>query len=302
MNKKVVIWGYPPHTHTHSYIHLGFAKAFSYLDYDVVWYDDSEEYSKEDLSNAIIISENNCSRHLPIDKSSKYFIHNMKDGFYSQSKFDYDNVYNVLVYHEKYNWNDGVKNIDDYSWYHPETKTAVIMWGTDLLPDEIDSQEQILYDDTKDTVNYVGSLSGDYIEKITSVVTSNGKQFVNYGGYSGVRSRENNGFMGDDENIILTKKSYLNFDLRPSQHLDNGYIPCRIFKTLSYGCWTGTNSIKINKFFDGRITTNEDLNNLYSETEETSKNATKEVLKDNQEFIKENHTYLNRINSLLSIL
>jgi hypothetical protein len=302
MTKKIVIWGYPPHTHTHSYIHLGFAKAFSYLDYDVVWYDDSEEYSQEDLSDAIIISENNCRRHLPIVDSSKYFIHNIEDGFHSQNKIEHDNVYNLLVYHEQYNWNDDVKNIDEYSWYHPDTKTAVIMWGTDLLPDEIDSQDQVLFDNTKDTVNYIGSLSGEYIQKITSVVDSNGKQFVNYGGYSGIRSRKNNGFMDDNQNIDLTKKSYLNFDLRPPQHLDNGYIPCRIFKALSYGCWIGTNSIKMNKFFDGRITTNEDLNNLYTETEEASKNATKEVLKDNQEFIKENHTYLNRVQSLLSIL
>jgi len=300
--KKIVIWGCSPHTHTHSYIHYGFAKAFSFLDYDVIWYEDSKEYENEDLSESIVISAYGYCNHMPIDKTSKYFIHNIEDGFHSQNKIEHDNVYNLLVYHEKYNWNDDVKNIDEYSWYHPETKTAVIMWGTDLLPGEIDSQEQVLFDDTKNTVNYIGSLSEEYIQKITSVVDFNGKQFVNYGGYSGICGSKNNGFMDDNENITLTEKSYLNFDLRPLQHLDNGYIPCRIFKTLSYGCWIGTNSIKINKFFGGRITANEDLNNLYIETEEASKNATKEVLKDNQEFIKENHTYINRVQSLLSIL
>lgn len=302
MSKKVVIWGYPPHTHTHSYINLGFAKGFSYLDYDVVWYDDSEEYSGEDLSDSIIITESNSCKHLPIIESSKYFIHNNIDGFYSSGKFEGDNIYNLLVYHEQYNWNDDVKNIDDYSWYHLETKTAVIMWGTDLLPDEIDEQDQVLFDPLRNGINYVGSLSRDYINEMNSVCNSHGKNFINYGGYSGVRNKKNNGFMDNDQNIDLMKSSYLNFDLRPKQHIDNGYIPCRIFKAMSYGCWVGTNSVKMNKFFDGRITAVENLNDLYIETEKATQKATLEILKDNQEFIKQNHTYVNRAQSLLSIL
>ena len=40
---------------------------------------------------------------------------------------------------------------------------------------------------------------------------------------------------------------------------------------MSYGCWTGTNSEKILKFFEGRITACEDLYELYTKTEEDSK-------------------------------
>ena len=98
------------------------------------------------------------------------------------------------------------------------------------------------------------------------------------------------------------KSSYLNFDLRPQVHLNNGYVPCRIFKSLSYGSWIGTNSEKILNFFDGRITANSDLNELYLKTEEDSKNASIETLIDNRNYIKQHHTYINRVNSLLSVL
>lgn len=302
MNKKVIIWGYPPHTHTHSYINFGFANAFSYLDYDVVWYEDSPDYSSEDLDDAIVITEVNSCKHLPIVNTSKYFIHNNVDGFHSSGKIEGENIYNLLVYHEEYNWNDNVKNIDEFSWYDADSKTAVIMWATDLLPDEIDNHEVVLYDSSKKSVNYVGTISNEYVKNMSSICQSNNKVFNNYGGYSGIRNSDNNGFMTEDENINFMRDSYLNLDLRPEQHKNNGYISCRIFKSLSYGCWVGTNSIKMNKFFDGRITAVEDLNDLYLQTESSLKNATTEILKDNQEYIKKNHTYLNRVQSLLSVL
>ena len=139
MTNKVVIWGLPPNTHTHSYIHLGFAKAFSYLDYDVTWYDDSEEYVGEDLKDSIIITANICCNYLKMEDSSKYFVHNLADGFSRETVMD--NIYNLLVYHENYDWHDGVEKVDDFSWYDSKSKTSVIMWGTDLLPEEIDEQE-----------------------------------------------------------------------------------------------------------------------------------------------------------------
>lgn len=301
--KKIVIWGCPPNTHTHSYIHYGFAKAFSHMDYDVVWCEDSPDYSDEDVSDSIVISIYGHCKYLPIDKTSKYFIHNIVDGFYKQDKIIGDNIYNLLVYHENYNWNNEISKIDHYSWYDDKTKTVVILWGTDLIPEEIDEQDEVLFDSNKNSVNYIGSLNPNDSYLLVNTVNSNNKKFINYGGYTGIKSKSTEfGFLDEEESIKLTKDSYLNFDIRPQCHIDNGYIPCRIFKNLSYGCWTGTNSEKISKFFDGRITSNHDLSELYYQTEYDSKNASSELICDNMNFIKNNHTYINRINSLLSIL
>lgn len=295
MSNKVVIWGYPPDTHTHSYIHLGFAKAFAHLDYDVVWYDDSEEYANEDLKDAIVISESNCCKYLPIEKSSQYFIHNITNGFY---EVEGDNIHNLLVYHEKYNWDVDWQFIDDWSWYDSNTKTVVVMWATDLTPDEIDDQDISVFNQERSDINYVGSLDRFNLNKISSVVSSYDKKFLPFGGYG----HSVGGFVDNEKSIQLVKNSYLNFDIRPQCHIDNGYIPCRIFKNMSYGCWTGTNSPKILEFFEGRITACNDFNELYLKTEEDSRKATKDILLDNQDYIKKNHTYINRAKSLLAVL
>ena len=293
MTKKVVIWGYPPDTHTHSYIHLGFAKAFSYLDYEVTWCDDDPDYADE-VKDAIVISENNCSKHLPIVDSSKYFIHNIKDGFHSHDMGD--NVHNLLVYHEGYDWDDEVEQIDEWSWYHKKTGSAVILWATDLLPDEIQKNTPVMFDDTKSVINYMGSLSPSLRDKMKRIVSGYNKRLSVAGGYSG------GGFVDDDKAIQLIRNSYLNFDLRPDVHVQNGYIPCRIFKCMSYGCWVGTNSEKILKFFDGRISASNDLKEMYLKTREDHENASEEQLLDNRDFVGKYHTYVNRARTLIDLL
>ena len=39
---KIVIWGYPLNSRTHSYIHSSFYKAFKHLGHDVYWFHDDE--------------------------------------------------------------------------------------------------------------------------------------------------------------------------------------------------------------------------------------------------------------------
>jgi hypothetical protein len=43
---KIIIWGYPLYSHTHSYIHDAFYKAFKYLNYETYWFDDNN-YPKD---------------------------------------------------------------------------------------------------------------------------------------------------------------------------------------------------------------------------------------------------------------
>ena len=40
---KVVIWGVKLHSHTHSYIHWAFERAFRHLGYTVYWLDNSDD-------------------------------------------------------------------------------------------------------------------------------------------------------------------------------------------------------------------------------------------------------------------
>jgi hypothetical protein len=299
MKNKVIIWGYTHHKHTHSYIHYGFYKAFQSLGYDVLWVDDSEENSNIDLNDAIVLGVSSETTHMPIKKSAKYLIHNYKEDF---EESEHDNIHNFLVYHENYKW-DGVKKIDDHFWYCEKTKTPVIMWATDLLPHEIDNIEPCLYDEDKNEVFFVGTIQGKNLVDFAHICADNQKNFTNLGGYTGFEDVESGlSFYDYDKSITAVRESYISFDIREKIHLDNGYVPCRIFKNISYGKWTGSNSLKLSKFFEGRITIESDLKKLYTNIVRDYKNCSEDILRDNMNYIKKEHTYINRVNSLMSIL
>ena len=74
---KVIIWGFPLHTHTHSYIHGGWYKGFKSLGYDTYWFHDGNHPSIEtfDYNNALFITEGYADGKIPIISSSIYFVH-----------------------------------------------------------------------------------------------------------------------------------------------------------------------------------------------------------------------------------
>ena len=62
---KLVIWGMKLHTHTHSYIHYGYWRAAECLGYEVHWYDDKDDVSSVDFSDAVFITEHRvCNNKL----------------------------------------------------------------------------------------------------------------------------------------------------------------------------------------------------------------------------------------------
>jgi hypothetical protein len=321
MKKKFVIWGYPLHTHTHSYIHHGYYNALKALGYDVVWLEDNEENSQGNFENCIFITEHQVTKFMPIVKSSIYLIHNLYAGL--SPNFDghdalgsnfkiFDNLssnfYSFLVYHKNYEWNDEVEKISDTLWWHEKHKTFVTMWATDLLPHQIDLLEPVLYDPTKENINFVGTVHGTDIQKFVEVCENNGKKFQHFGGYGKLKNTiydENNytsNFYNQNSAIDTIRNSYFSFDIREKGHRDNGYNSCRLFKNLSYGMPTGTNSVKSKILFGDHIVVNENLNDLYFEIEEFYKKSSYDSIRNSMNFIRDNHTYINRIKDIIYIL
>jgi len=81
-----------------------------------------------------------------------------------------------------------------------------------------------------------------------------------------------------------------------------GYIPCRIFKNISYGAIGITNSKAVYDLFGGKIVYNEDTYQLCYDALDTIKNMDINELYELMDFVKEKHTYINRINYLLWFL
>jgi hypothetical protein len=100
------------------------------------------------------------------------------------------------------------------------------------------------------------------------------------------------------ESIKLIQDSYFAPSIVGQWQKEKGYIPCRIFKTISYGKLGLTNSKEAYEVVNKLC--------IYSPKEEDlvdialSWNNT-EMIKKAMEFVRDNHTYINRVESLQQV-
>lgn len=299
--KKVVIWGYPKDTHTHSYIHESFFKAFRYLGYDTYWFNNTMDVSSFDFSDTLFLTsgDDECLR-VPIKRDCLYILHNCPYNVFS-TVIDRSVCIQVLT-NPVFNQKDLVK-INEYTFvgkgiiYQP--------WATDLLPHEIDVNWVNIK--RKKVVNYVGSvLDGGYNDIRSQLIgfsegcREDGIEVHAYGGYTpntdiGYLKRHSN-FVSNERHLQLVQESIYAPQLCSSQQLEMGYVPCRIFKNISYGHCGLTNSTSVDRVFENRLICDMDTNSLYYRAKkEISAEKTKELMR----VVISEHTYLNRINRIL---
>lgn len=318
--KKVIIWGHPLYSHTHSYIHEAYYKAFKHLNYDVYWFDDNNYPKDFNYDDCLYITEGFADKNIPINKTSCYFVMycpsplkyqeakkfidvrttgiNVKDHIYDYS-VDYDNFKNVgpgCYYQEKSNTKIRLKNnyhdyvIDDYDKFY-------ISWATNLLPHEIDFNS--MYKERVNEIHYCGTISPSGVCENYSVFgpfvqecLKNNIKFIHKDPWTNPSSSE--------EVIKRIQQSILGIDLRGPEHVKTKIITCRVFKNISYGHLGLTNSESIYNIMDGNCIFNSDVRQLFYDGMQNKNNY--DMIKKGMEYVKENHTYINRINSLLSIL
>jgi tRNA U54 and U55 pseudouridine synthase Pus10 len=174
------------------------------------------------------------------------------------------------------------------------------MWATDLLPDEIDQVEPELFDESRDSIYFIGTPNGQNILEFKNICERHGKYFRNPGGWSGIYS---NSAPDINQNIQMVRDSYISVDIRDAPHLVQGrYYPCRLFKNISYGRWTGSNHPEIADVFGEHFTTDSNLENLYQKLVEDSRNCTEEKMRSAMSFIRDGHTYVSRLKDMFAIL
>lgn len=300
MFERVIIWGHKLHTHTHSYIHYGFYKAFKHLNYDVYWLDEddihSKCYSNFNFDNCLFITEGQVDNFIPINNSNIYILHNCNIEKYK----DIDKKFNLQVITksdlERYKFD----KIDIASYYHSDL--LMMCWATDLLPGEIN--KNILKVKTnniksKNILNFVGMPIYPW-DEVLKWCNNNGITYNSFGGF-------NHTNVSSDVNMKLIQESILAPAIQEPWQVKNGYIPCRVFKNISYGKMGLTNNKFVNEFlFNEKLLYNEDIHKLMRMGIEFNNNisleANKKLLLELMENVRDNHTYINRVNSIIKFL
>lgn len=317
---KVIIWGHPLHSHTHSYIHEAYYRAFEYLGYDVYWFNNDSYPEDFDYSNSLFIGEGFSDQNIPINSSSCYFIMycpspkkykkvgkyidvrmaaiNFKDHIQEYS-LDKTKVYKVgpACYFERASDNKILINNDYVEYEIQDFDKFYVSWATNLLPHEINEDD--IYLDRENKIYYLGTISSQGICENYS----NFLPFINSCKKNNIEFIHNNFWsnpLTNQQVIDYTKKSLLGIDIRGPQHLKQKLITCRVFKNISYGHLGLTNSEEIYKELDGNCILNNNTEELFYDGMANKENY--KLIKSGMKYVRENHTYINRVKSILTIL
>lgn len=293
---KIIIWGHKYNNHTHGHIHSSYFKAFSKLGHETYWFDDRDDVTGFNFDNCIFFTEDQVQKKIPLNKSSKYILHHTRIEKYIDNNLYFINLANYLKLCDEgvsaYHKENTVEKISDCCFWDDKTKTIYQPWATDLTPDQIDINDIPKFDSEFSDVYYVGT-PHDNSKKISNFSNSVSIKNINFKLINNV---------SDEENKNLIRKSLVSVDLRSDWHIECGYLPCRIFKNISYGRITGTNSQNVKNIFGDSVVYSEKEENLFDLLIEKEKNKTSSEVKSYMNFIKNNHTYFNRIKNLLSLL
>lgn len=317
---KVIIWGHPLYSHTHSYIHEAYYRAFKSMGYDVYWFHDEDYPEDFDYTNCLFIGEGFADKKIPINDTSCYLIMycpspikyqeagryidirmsavNFKDHIqeYSLDKNTATKIGPACYFVPKTLEKVKVKN--DYVDYEMNDCDKVyIAWATNLLPDEF--EEDDIYLERENAIYFFGTISAhgvceNYSNWQPFLKACNGNQieFIHNDPWQNPVSM--------CDLIVNTQKSLLGIDIRGPEHLKQGLLTCRVFKNISYGHLGLTNSKAVYKELEGNCIYNENTEELFYDGVKNRKNY--KLISDGMKFVQENHTYINRVNSLLSIL
>lgn len=331
---KIIIWGFPLHSHTHSYIHGGWYKAFKHLGYETHWFHDGYHPTVEsdfDYGNALFITEGYADSKIPIINSSIYFVHVCihpekylgKVARLIEIRYLVDNIrdYNYeytldkskctkisdATYYEKLHDNSGLRN----SHNNPspmEYECIYTCWATDLLPHEIQIDDANIPHRRDNCIYWCGSYDKHNNPEL--------HKFLDAAATTGVGVVFNNPWnnpLSYEKVQELTLKSYMSPDIRCSGdqnkitigetgtcHKQIGYIPCRVLKAISYGLLGITNSRHVWELLERKVIYNDDEKQLFFDALKEIENV--ELIKEQMKIVKENHTYISRINDLLKVL
>jgi len=329
MFSKIIIWGYPLHTHTHSYIHYGWYKGFKHLGYNTFWFNDNNFPLEFDYENCLFISEGFADNNIPIVKTSTYFIHIAinpekyinKVKRFIEIRYLVDNIidfnYNYVLdkttcvkisdctyYKKLYDNGDLAKSHANPQLM--EYECIYTCWATDLLPNEIIESNINVAKENK--IYWFGSSNqhNTYeIKKFYDECIKNSIEFI-----------DNNPWTNPipfNKVQHLTMISYMSPDFRSSGditkialgetgtcHKQIGYIACRVFKAISYGCLGITNSKHTYELLEKTPIYNDDESQLFYDAQSQLNNI--ELIVKQMNIVREKHTYINRINDLLKVL
>lgn len=308
---KCILWGYPLHSDTYSYVHEGFKKALERAGHEVHWFHDKEypSHADFDYEDCVFFTEGYADKNIPVLASCVYYVHvcvnpekyldkckKLIDVRYHQDSMDKDNY----EFHHDLNDFEELDTgvcVDRISSKEKGYEISYLAWATDLLPEEFD--EDWIDIEKQNVWYFVGSISQEGRFKNAHLIQEFGALCAKIG----VKTAWSNPWTNPLDGAVMREvmqKSFLNPDLRNDTHKRWGTKTCRVFKSMSYGHLGLTNSPKLAEFAGPEVICKQNISELFEEGLRLKDD--KDLIRRQMLYTKEHHTYVNRINGLLRLL
>jgi len=180
-------------------------------------------------------------------------------------------------------------------------------WATDLLPHEIEQNMTDIqgggggdrggFTKTPQTVCFIGYMNACPTFGNQNQIMS----FVNVAvkaGYHWICHKNSFGRpLSNDQQYRLIREATLAPAIVGHWQQREGYIPCRIFKNISYGSLGITNSAYVQDLSHGRCIFDSDSAALFALSQKNQGNV--DLLLSQMEWVRQEHTYIHRIQDVL---
>ena len=287
--RQVVIWGHKLYGNTYAYVQDGFFKGFQHLGYKTLWFDNNDDVSSVDFSKTLFVTEGRVDDKIPILSDCFYILHNP-----DMSKYSNVPKNNIVIMQT---YTSDTVNVHKANLLHKNSasycKDNVIYMAfpTNLLPHQIDTNiGKIKHNNilTKNEVIFAGSYDS-YWNEIVSFCNHKGIPFRHF--YN----------IPVEQNVTLVQESLIAPTVLSSWQYEHDYVPCRIFKNISYGKMGVTHSQFIYELFDKKIIYDPNKTMMMEKALDFERLPTDEKNKkviDLMKYVRDNHTYLNRIDDI----
>jgi hypothetical protein len=301
-------------------------RAAQYIGYPVYWLDnrDLPHLPVEFFDHALVISEqwlvfaNGLSDQLPLRPTSAYLIHYLGnkgpvEGNPGASMY-LGKVGKLIDFRFACNW--GVDGVPDknYAYHFNKAECTPIndgtsflkqeeditlfysIWATDLMPDTINVEDRFIRPTLPHHAFFGGTIREDNQEMFDPFIRACVEHKMPF--YYNTPWQNP---LTVPQIRTAVSRSFLALDVRPRNHLANKYISCRIIKNISYGQLGLTNCPATYEFFEGDVAYHADPYQLFDVASKMKADPTTpdRILRQMQK-IKEKHTYVNRLNDMIT--
>jgi hypothetical protein len=179
-----------------------------------------------------------------------------------------------------------------------DNRTIYQTWATNLLPYEINTEKLLNVKNMKkqNRLFWVGSVCGgdqgnvEELKQLTETCKQKGIVFVH-------------AKLPNDKQEQAIQLSAISPAIQGRWQVEKNYIPCRIYKNISFGRMPLTNNDIACELFDNNVIYDSNITNLVEKgLEFENSNNYESVMSYLIEDVKAKHTYINRINSILKVL